>query len=557
VPKLDINLPKSDVTLNVVKAVETKVAEADPTLTLTAVNASVQDILRISKGLTVSGLKMTAGNAYIATGATVTNSGSNACYFFDEVAEKETGSNNVKIVPLSTYKLFYPSANEDVDLKSAVSPLQKIVIPAGTTMNLDLKGLSITGNVADVNVIEVNGTLNIKDSGNGTDETAGSITSAKGAATILVGKTGVVNVEKGVIENTYSTSAKAAVQVSGQLNLTGKGAVVKNEQTNNLSIEVLDGGTVDVNVPVTNVPAAGNVAAYDKATLAVTGNVSVESGAEFKLENGEVDGTITAAATSTATKTAKVTITDGLVKAASTNSALDLTATNTNVEASISGGEITSGGTTISLTGDNSITNAKSLKLAISGGKVTTTSSTAYAITDGTAGAEVTISGGTISNATAEGKAQGTAIKQTTKGGKLHITGGSISAAKAIEITEGALTVDGDEDVKVNGSTDALTITPSTASNDVVISLANANAKYVGGTNSFNHTSQPAKSLSISAGYFEGQLVSQNTLFISGGSFYNCTNLKAESSWVTLVTNSSVVSYNKDTDTWDVTDQSK
>jgi hypothetical protein len=209
------------------------------------------------------------------------------------------------------------------------------------------------------------------------------------------------------------------------------------------------------------------------------------------------------------------------------------------------------------LTGDNSITNAKSLKLAISGGKVTTTSSTAYAITDGTAGAEVTISGGTISNATAEGKAQGTAIKQTTKGGKLHITGGSISAAKAIEITEGALTVDGDEDVKVNGSTDALTITPSTASNDVVISLANANAKYVGGTNSFNHTSQPAKSLSISAGYFEGQLVSQNTLFISGGSFYNCTNLKAESSWVTLVTNSSVVSYNKDTDTWDVTDQSK
>jgi hypothetical protein len=505
---LTINLPNSNVTL-VADGAYTK-STSSPTVTIAAVTASVKDLLHISEGVKLTALTMKAGNAYIEEGASATDSSSETCYFFnaDPDVKSESTKGNVTTAPLTLYNLMYASGTTDVELTGALSPLQAITINEGVTVNLDLKGKKITAKT-NLSAFIVNGTLNISDSGDGTTQTVGSIESAEAAAAIAVGATGTVKLEGGNVKN---TDAAGAVNVAGTFSQVG--GTLEGASSGNTAIVVADGGTATINVPVTNVPAEGATPASTKETLAVTGNVTVAGDGTFNLQSGEVKGTVTG--TGEDKKTVTVAISGGKLDGASA-SALALTSTNGTVEATISGGEVTSAAaSTVALTGAA----GKTLKLNVTGGKIASTGSNA---TDA-------------------------AISETTTGpATIDIQGGEITSTTgiAISLTQGSLTVEGTEEVKVEGAANAIKVVPAAASNTVALALKSAAASYKApkAGKVLAITNYDANSASITAGTFVGDIEATNKHFIAGGKFQDCAIMMSSDLWAPYIANGKKVSY--------------
>jgi hypothetical protein len=448
-------------------------------------------------------------------------------YVFYETAESQisrTTTSGETVVTLGNddlYNLYYPVNNKTVTLKSAQPVAKEITISAGKTVTIDLATYTLSQSTASKNVIKVDGTLNIQGS------TGGTISSAQDVPAIVVNEGGTVNLQSGVISN----SAAAAVKVNGgTLNVTGGSLSGK---TGEEAIDIVSGSaTIDTNTDAT----------AENAVADVTGNVKVAAGGTFTLTSGYVSGTVAAEGSDdqgTATApaaAATVNIAGGTLEATGESAnalTLEAKAAYAPVNATISGGVVTSKAGTIVLTGGSSISKPS---LTISDGVVSSVGGTSTTvIADATGAAEVTISGGTIKNVSVstDGKktetAQGTAIAQS-QAGSLTITGGTILAATAIDITNGSLDVKGTGTVDIQGTTTVI----NASGNETTVELANAKASYTAGAKKDDtdgsgyvfYASDAIASLSISAGTFVGDVESANKEFISGGTFSSSSNLR-------------------------------
>jgi hypothetical protein len=120
---------------------------------------------------------------------------------------------------------------------------------------------------------------------------------------------------------------------------------------------------------------------------------------------------------------------------------------------------------------------------------------------------------------------QGTGISKTVAG-SLAITGGTVQAATAVSVTAGTLTVSGTNEVKILGTSKAITASAGS------VTLTNPNATY--SVNSATATlysfegSAALTALSIEDGNFNGNITANaaNIHFISGGTFTNCDGLR-------------------------------
>jgi hypothetical protein len=276
----------------------------------------------------------------------------------------------------------------------------------------------------------------------------------------------------------------------------------------------------------------------------VKGGVAVSPTGKFELKNGYVDGTVTASAASAATGTAQVAISGGtLTNSTAAKSALALTATNCNVEATISGGTVTSKSKTVVLTGDavaaSSSHTVTTCKLNVTGGTVTTASTTTTdgVIEDATGAASIAISGGEVVNA------KGNGINLTV-GSTVDVTGGKITAEAgvALNITKGTLNVTSGSP-ELTGKTVIAAL--GTADGAVAtINLTAAGAKYTSkGTAPanwvINNTTTSVKTavITIEAGTFDGDITTAAERFITkkGSTFANCSNLyKNQSTYLKL-----------------------
>jgi hypothetical protein len=515
---LTINLTSADVKL-VNPAAKTKATD-DVTVNKVSVTTlgsaeNTEKFLTVGNGVEVKTLAFSGnGNVFVEDGGSITTdatgtSGKSNFAFYEAEASPITQNNdsesNLPVLDKPTYDLFYPAGgtitltNETDDYYKTLG--KGVTIKEGVTVTIDLNGKELSTSATGAIVLNVSGTLNIEDS---SSKGEGKITTAQSAAVISVGATGTVNLKGGAV--TGGTGADAVIVNGGTLNIT-KGSITAGSGKNALNIKA---GTASIDVPQT---APDSEEGDYTETLVVTGPVAVGATGKLELKSGKITGAVTA--TGEENKAAAAVDVQGGEIAPASGSALALVATAGPASAEISGGTISAADDVISLTGEST---GKKLTLTVKGGKIATATAEKAAIVDATAGATI------------------------------DIQGGEISGVKAgISLKFSSLTVSGESEAKISGTTNAILVTPqaAAATNNISLALTNPKATYTATTalNISGSTEYELKSASVAAGIFVGNVVSNNTYFISGGQYQKCEIMKAVSSWAKYVVDGKTVNF--------------
>jgi hypothetical protein len=346
-----------------------------------------------------------------------------------------------------------------------------------------------------------------------------------GALTVAGTGTGEVNVK--------ATTVAGATVTDGTVKIA---ATTLGETVN------VKGGDVEITADATTASETSLKVEGGKLTLKggkITGKADVSGTSAtkvgtFVVEDGTISYGTTGAATITGTDHSVIEIKGGTIEntigSAATDVALSLASTNGIAKATISGEstKISSKKGAIVLTGVTSGDATKTPALTVNGGTITSSDASSAVITDATGPADITINGGTIKNVTVSADmetVQGTGISKTVAG-SLAITGGTVQAATAVSVTAGTLTVSGTNEVKILGTSKAITASAGS------VTLTNPNATY--SVNSATATlysfegSAALTALSIEDGNFNGNITANaaNIHFISGGTFTNCDGLR-------------------------------
>jgi hypothetical protein len=405
-------------------------------------------------------------------------------------------------------------ANAKFELKSgAVSSSKEstpvaIVAESGSSVIINNAASTITGGVSI------------------TASTASITAKEIGALTVAGTGTGEVNVKATTVAGatvTDGTVKIAATTLGETVNVKGGDVEITADATtaSETSLKV-EGGKLTLK--------GGKISG--KAEVAGTDATNVGT---FVVEDGTISYGTTAAATITGTDHSVIEIKGGTIEnttgTADTDVALALKSTSGIAKATISGEstKISSKKGAIVLTGASDGDATKTPALTVNGGTITSSGASSAVITDGTGPADITINGGTIKNVKVEEQketVQGTGISKTVAG-SLAITGGTVQAATAVSTAAGTLTVSGTNEVKILGTSKAITAASGS------VTLTNPNATYsvdsaVATKYSFQATAA-LDPLSIENGNFNGNItVAQNTNihFISGGTFTNCDGLR-------------------------------
>jgi hypothetical protein len=470
---LTVNLPGSSV--EIAPLDNDKVTISKLTFTTAA------NVLKIKKDVTVTTLtRQTKGNVYVEGGASVSGATDAAYYIFKEDATTSavatSGTTSVKVVGLEIYQLLYPNAGETPKLSENVTLLNEVEINVDN-VTLDLQGHSLTAATSSkAIVVNAGGKLTIQNTVAAGAKDEGKVIGASGTATIEVKAGAQLILTSGALE---STSANT-VESSGTF--TVNGGTINAASNTQTAIELTDG----------------------TATLNSTAVINSES-TPYTI-NGEIDLKASAQGAGS-TLTIAGSKVSGQVKAA--NSTLNL---NSGSVASIEAGNAAqvniNGGNSGAITENNNL--ATKATITIAGGDIVASSDAAITLTKGS---EV--------------------IVNVAEGNKASITG----AAAAVSVQKGTLEVKGAGTPTFKGEA-AISAKSLSNAKDAKITLSAAKAEYIAtGTWAINNSTitaitantlgtEKAADLNITAGYFDGDVVSDAaTYFIKGGYFKRCGNL--------------------------------
>ena len=163
-----------------------------------------------------------------------------------------------------------------------------VVVPQGKNITLDLNGHTVDGDEAISDIIQVSGTLTVKDTsaaGNG------KISGSDGGSGIHITSTGKVNLQSGEISGNSSNSNGGGIKNNGILNVTG-GSVIGNEAKKgggiyNAGTATISGGTISDNTAKQYGGGIFNTGSLTITGGEITGNNGVREGGGVYMETSD------------------------------------------------------------------------------------------------------------------------------------------------------------------------------------------------------------------------------------------------------------------------------
>lgn len=162
---------------------------------------------------------------------------------------------------------------------TAISKDKTIVVPEGKSITLDLNGYTIDGDGKISSVIDVNGTLTVKDAS--ADKT-GKITGSGGGSGIYVSSTGKLNFESGEISGNSANNEGGGINNTGTLVMSGGKIGSNNAKTgggiHNSGTATITGGSVTGNTASENGGGIFNQGTLNFEGGSISGNNAVRQG---------------------------------------------------------------------------------------------------------------------------------------------------------------------------------------------------------------------------------------------------------------------------------------